>query len=179
MLDVYVEGRETYNEDTNEFGMIAGETLHLEFSLIALSKWESKYKVPFLSKKEFTPNEMLYMVECMCVKPPKDRQIIQCISAPTMSLIREYINDPYSATTIKQEDQSPNREIITSELIYYWLVAGEIPFEVEKWHLNRLFKLVEIVSIKNQPAKKMSQKDIAHQNASLNAARRKALNSKG
>lgn len=179
MLDLYIEGFEVYNEDLNEFGYVQGELLHLEFSLIAISKWESKFKVPFLSQKELSVPQVLYLIECMTINKVKDKRIYSQIKNEDIAKVRDYINDPYSATTIKEQGGPPNRDVITSELIYYWLVAGEIPFECEKWNLNRLFKLISIVSIKNQPAKKMSSSELARNNTALNAARLKALNTRG
>lgn len=179
MLDLYVDGFEIYNEDLNEFSYVPGELLHLEFSLIAISKWESKYKVPFLSQKVLTNQQFTYFVECMTINKVKDKRLYSQLKATDVKKIQEYIQDPCSATTIKNSNQSPNRDVITSELIYYWMVASEIPFECEKWNLNRLFKLISIVSIKNQPSKKMSATDLARSNTAINAARLKSLNTKG
>ena len=89
--------------------------------------------------------------------------------------INEYIDKPMTATTFTSENKSPNREIITSELIYYWMFSLNIPMECQKWHLNRLLTLIRVCNIKNQPPKKMSRREIMSRNAQLNAARRKKL----
>ena len=92
----------------------------------------------------------------------------------------EYTNDPMTATTFSNSVSSkPNREIITSELIYSWMISLSIPVEFQKWHINRLLTLIRVCEIKNSPPKKMSRRDIMSRNAALNAARRKQLNSKG
>ena len=86
-----------------------------------------------------------------------------------------------TATTFSNNGQKggSNGEVLTSELIYYYMIASNIPFECQKWHLNRLITLIRVCSIKNQPPKKMGKGELMKRNASLNAARRKQLNSRG
>jgi hypothetical protein len=110
------------------------------------------------------------------VKP----EAYQYLSRDNIAQINKYIEAPMTATTFSDDKrQSGGREIVTSELIYYWLIALNIPPEYQKWHLNRLLTLIKVCNIKNQPPKKRSKRDIMSRNAALNAARRKQLNTKG
>lgn len=182
MLLLEVPETELYDEKKNEFVTLSKQTLKLEHSLIAISKWESKYCKPFLSKDQKTVEESLYYVQCMTINPNVDTRVYRCITNEMMNRINEYIEAPMTATTISYNTSSNNRrqETLTSELLYYYMIAGNVPVEFERWHLNRLIKLIEIIGIKNDPkAKKMSKGSILRNNAALNAARRKAHHSRG
>ena len=102
------------------------------------------------------------------------------ITNENINEVNRYIEAPMTATYFSDEKNSKtSREQVTAELIYYWMIALNIPFECQKWHLNRLLTLIKVCNIKNQPPKKRSKKDIMSRNAALNAARRKQLNTKG
>ena len=101
------------------------------------------------------------------------------ITSENIKAVTDYIGEPMTATTFHDEKKGVNREIITAEVIYYWMVALQIPFECQKWHLNKLIALIKVCEVKNQPPKKMSKKETMSRNAALNAARRRSLNSKG
>lgn len=156
-------------------------TLQLEHSLVSLSKWEAKWKKPFLSNaKDRTMEESLDYIRCMTITPNVDPALYYHIPEDIFNKIKEYIEDPMTATTFSDNrPQKANREIITSELIYYWMASLQIPFECEKWHLNRLMTLIKVCSIKNEPQKKMSTNEIRARNKALNDARRKAMHTKG
>jgi len=156
-------------------------TFQIEHSLVSLSKWESKWKKPFLSKaKERTAEEMRDYIRCMTITQNVDPDLYYFLPDDVITEITSYIEDSMTATTFGSTDQEKaSREIVTSELIYYWMVAFNIPFTCEKWHLNRLMTLIRICSIKNSPSKKMSAGEIRARNQKLNAARRKAMHSKG
>ena len=182
MLLLEIPAMEYYDEENNEFIKIGKQTLKLEHSLIAISKWESKYCNPFLSKEPKTVEESLYYIKCMTINPNIDPRVYGCITNEMMNRVNEYIEAPMTATTITYNTSSYNRnkETLTSELLYYYMIAGNVPVEFERWHLNRLIKLIEIIGIKNDPkAKKMSKGSIMRNNAALNAARRKAHHSRG
>ena len=180
MLEITIPARELFDDNTQEFFTIKEQTLKLEHSLVSLSKWESKWCKPFLSKEDKSYEETIDYVKCMTITQNVDPKVYECIDANNISKINKYIDAPMTATTFSQEQKGKgNRETITSELIYYWMIALNIPFECQKWHLNRLLTLVRVCSIKNQPSKKMSKRDIMSRNAALNAARRKQLNTKG
>ncbi len=181
MLTITVPAREFYDEEREEFIEVKEQTLTLEHSLISLSKWEAKWKKPYLTDEKKTREETLDYLKCMTVgKVPADI-VYHSLSKENIDDIIAYINDPMTATTIS--DMGPkrhNREIVTSEIIYYWMIAQQIPTEYEKWHLNRLLTLIRVCSIKNNPKqKKMSRREIAAQNRAINAARRKKYGTKG
>ena len=176
--------REYYDESKDEFVSIKGlkkdQKLQLEHSLVSLSKWESKWHKPFLGKDDKTFDETIDYIKCMTLTKNVDERVYDFISEENMKTINEYIANPMTATTISNHGpKGRNKEIMTSELIYYYMIALNIPNEFEKWHLNRLMMLIQVCSIKNQPPKKMSRRDIMSRNAALNAARRKQFNTKG
>lgn len=177
---------EFFDEKTQEFVMIPGKpaiketVLKLEHSLVSLSKWEAKHCKPFLSKNALTEEETIDYVRCMTLTQNVPPDIYNRLSPEQVTQISEYINAPMTATWFSKETEKKGKnETVTSELIYYWMIALQIPWDCQKWHLNRLITLVRICQIKNEPPQKMSKRSIMSQNAALNAARRKQLNSKG
>lgn len=179
MLEITIPARELFDETTCEFTYMNEQTLRLEHSLVSLSKWESKWCKPFLSKEKKTLEETIDYIKCMTLTQNVNDTVYQFLGNENINKINKYIESPMSATTFGPENSRPNREIVTSELIYYWMIALNIPFECQKWHLNRLLTLIKVCSIKNQPPKKMSKGELMSRNAALNAARRKQLNTKG
>lgn len=182
MLQVAIPSSEFYDEVTGEFVSTKAQVLQLEHSLVSISKWESKWKKAFLSQDQKTNEEWIDYIRCMTLTQNVNPLVYYCIPNDTLKKIFEYINDPMTATVIneyKPPGQARKKEVITSEVIYYWMVALQIPFECQKWPLNRLITLVRICEIKNTPPKKMSKHDIMSRNSSLNAARRAALGTKG
>lgn len=180
MLTVTIPSVEKWDERKNEFVYTKGRVLQLEHSLVSVSKWESKWNKPFLSKSEKTSLELLDYIRCMTITQNVPDEVYADIPDRVYEQIIQYINLPMTATTFLEEGKKGKNEIITSEVIYYWMVALTIPFECQEWHLNRLLTLIRVCNIKNQPKKKkMNKKDILSRNARLNAARRKKLNSKG
>ena len=180
MLKITVSGDEYYNEETEEFTTVNDVELELEHSLVSLSKWESKFKKPFLTDSSKSAEETYYYVEAMIISPIYPSDILLRISPADISRINNYIESTESATTFGQMPEVKGRgEVITSELIYYWMVAFTIPFECERWHLNRLFSLIRICNIKNSKPKKMSRGEIARRNREINDARRAQYNTSG
>ena len=179
MLKIEIPSIEVYDENDNSFKNTKPIILSLEHSLVSVSKWESKWCVPFLSKSEKTERETLDYIQCMTLTQNVDGSVYKLLTESNFTAIKEYIDAPMSATKIVQNENRPSREIITSELIYYWMITFNIPFECQKWHLNRLLMLINICSIKNQPPKRMRGKQLAKSNSALNAQRKAQLNSRG
>ena len=179
MLQITIPAVELWDEKKEEFIHIKEHTLQLEHSLVSLSKWEAKWHKPFLTSVK-TREETLDYVKCMTITQNVSPDIYNYLTAENINKINEYIEDPMTATSFSNgNNNKPSREIVTSELIYYWMIAFSIPFECQKWHLNRLLTLVRVCSIKNAPAKKMSKREIMSRNAALNAARRQKLGTSG
>lgn len=180
MLHITIPAAEQFDEDKQEFIVTKEQTLCLEHSLVSLSKWESKWGKPFLSKEIKTFEETADYVRCMTITQNVDPNVYNFMTNGNIEEVNKYIAAPMTATWFAEDKGGKsNRETITSELIYYWMISLNIPFECQKWHLNRLLTLVRVCNTKNQPPKKMSQRDVMSRNAALNAARRKQLNSRG
>jgi hypothetical protein len=180
MLQITVPAIELWDEVKEEFVNRKEQTLQLEHSLVSLSKWESKWHKPFLSKTEKTNEETIDYIKCMTITQNVDPETYNYLTRDNIDRITEYINDPMTATTFSDDKSGKtSREIITSELIYYWMIAANVPFECQKWHINRLITLIRVCGIKNSPPKKRSKKELMNRQAALNAARRKQLNSRG
>lgn len=180
MLTLIIEGTEFYDETTNTFSTVGDTTLEFEHSLVSLSKWESIFEKPFLSPGEKTSNEIFSYIEAMVITQDYDPASIRRLTQEKLNQINQYIESKQSATTFGIMPETTGRgETITSELVYYWLVAFNIPFECQYWHLNRLFALIRICNIKNSKPKKMSRAEMAQRNRDLNAQRRAQLNSTG
>lgn len=179
MLQITVPGAELWNGSKQEFIRTKETTLRLEHSLVSLSKWESKWCKAFFSTEEKTMEETIDYVRCMTITQNVDPNIYYSLTQGNLNQIYEYIKAPMTATSFSNDDKRPSREIVTSEIIYYWMITLNIPPEYQKWHLNRLLALIKVCNIKNRPAKKMSRNEIMRRNRELNAIRRKKLNSKG
>lgn len=181
MLSITIPKQRLWNEATEQFINIPQKTLQLEHSLVSLSKWESKWGKPFLDEKTAkTAEETLDYVRCMTLTQNVDPVVYYGLTPENFDEIDRYIQAPMTATWFSDKNNKRySRQIITAELIYYWMVAQQIPFECQKWHLNRLITLIRVCAEMNQPKKNMSKRDIMAQNAALNAARRARLHSKG
>lgn len=184
MLQIVVPiGKVMYNEATNEFIYPEERILQLEHSLISLSKWESKWNKPFLHTTELTPEETLDYIKYMTINKNIKPDTYDYLTQSHINQIIDYIGAPMTATTFAEDKKGkPDRERITAEIVYYWMVALNIPFDpCEKWHLNRLITLIRVCNIKNQPPskKKKSQKELLSEQAAINARNRQRFKPKG
>lgn len=181
MLYITIPATELWDELNQEFITTKATTLQLEHSLVSISKWEAKWQKPFLTKEPKTSEETLDYIKCMTLTQNVNSTTYDRLSYQNVTEINNYVESAMTATTIteRNKNKAGNTEQITSELIYYWMIALNIPFDCQKWHLNRLLTLIRVCNIKNQPPEKRSRRDIMSRNAALNAARRQQLNSKG
>lgn len=179
MLTITIPARELYDEKNQMFFNTKEQTLRLEHSLVSISKWESKWRKAFLKKDEKTNEEIIDYIKCMTITQNVDPNVYNFLTRSNINEIIEYIDNPMTATTFANNENNNSREVITSELIYYWMISFNIPMECQRWHLNRLLTLIRICSIKNTPPKKMNKREVANRYAKLNAARRNKMNSKG
>ena len=180
MLEIEVPDRDLWDENKEEFISIKGCTLHLEHSLVSLSKWESKWCKAFLTNREKTKEEQLDYIRCMTLDKHVDPRVYTILTNSNIEKINDYIAAPMTATRFFDEKKAlgSKSDVITSELSYYWMIALNIPVEFEKWHLTRLITLIKVCNVKNNP-KKMSRGEIMRRNKSMNAARKMRLNTKG
>ena len=180
MLAIRVSGVEAFDEDLGEFTTQGGTLLELEHSLLSLSKWESIHEKPFLGQESKSTEEIISYIKCMVIGQNPPREIFSRLSIANYEEIHKYIDSKSSATWFSEQPGAPrSREVITSELIYYWMTVFNIPFECEHWHLNRLFTLIRICNIKQAKPEKMSRGEILRRNRELNAQRRAQLGTTG
>ena len=180
MLQITVPATEMYDESRNEFVYTKEQTLQLEHSLVSLSKWESKWCKSYISTKNMSDEETIDYIRCMTINKNVDPGVYERLTLANIREIEKYIAAPMSATYFSTDKKSKNsREKVTAELIYYWMIDLNIPFECQKWHLNRLLTLIRVCNVKKQPRRTMSNQEIMSRNSALNAARRKQFNTKG
>lgn len=180
MLELIIPDIELWDSEKEEFVYKKGQILQLEHSLLSLSKWEAHYQKPFLSRDEKTIKETIDYIKCMSLSELMNPDIYDCLTDIHLKKVEQYIENPMTATTFSKEfNRRNNGEQITAELIYYWMISLGIPFECASWHLNRLLTLIRVCTIKNQPKKQRSARDIMRRNTSVNSARRKKYNTRG
>ena len=184
MLKITIPSRELWDERKQEFVYTKSATLQLEHSLVSISKWESKWHKSFLSPKNQanrTREEFVDYVRCMTITQNVDPEVYQHLTRANINAIHKYMQDPMSATQFASTPETRSGgDTKTAEVIYWEMITCGIPFECQKWHLNRLLKLIEVCFRKNNGSgKKMSQSDIMKRNSRINAARRKKYNTRG
>lgn len=180
MLQITIPATEKWDESKEEFIYSKEYTIKLEHSLVSLSKWESKWCKPFLSDNELTEEETLDYIRCMNMTQNIPPEAFYNITEEDVKRVADYINASMTATWFSEDSKGKrSREVVTSEIIDYWMIALQIPSEYRKWHLNKLLTLIRVCNIKNSPPKKTSWRESVSQTAKLNAARRKKFNTKG
>lgn len=164
MVSITVPAGRVYDSANNIFYTVdKPTTIQLEHSLISLHKWESKWHKPFLGKEEKNLEQTIDYIRCMCLTPNVKEDVFYCIPKDQMEKISEYIENPMTATWFSEEKNGPKskkKEIITAEIIYYWMISLGIPSEYKKWHLNQLLTLIRVINVKNTPKKKRSRREI-------------------
>lgn len=180
MLQLEIPETEVFDEKTNLFIVKKKEFLQLEHSLVSLSKWESTWCKPFLGKTPKTTEETIDYIKCMTITQNVKDDVYHNLPKEIFDKIDQYINFPMTATWFNNNSKEPkSREVITTEVIYYWMIALNIPLECQKWHLNRLFTLIRVCNIKNQPPKKQGRREMLDNRAALNQARKAQYQTKG
>ena len=180
MLRITIPGQELWDSRSQTFVNTKEQTLQLEHSLVSLSKWESKWCKPFLTKADKTYEETLDYIKCMTLTQNVDPSVYDRLTVGNIEEINRYIDHPMTATTFSEDKTAKKKgEQVTAELIYYWMISLNIPPEYRKWHLNQLLTLIRVCNVKNTPPKKMSKRELMSRNAELNAANKKRFNSKG
>lgn len=180
MLQITVPATELWDEQKREFVYVKEQTLQLEHSLVSLSKWESKWCKSFIAAKHKTREEALDYIRCMTLTCDVSPNVYKCLTNENIRQIKDYIDAPMTATTVREDrNNKPNREIITAELVYHWMIETQVPFECREWHLNNLIMLIRVRYAKLQPPKKMTQTEIMARNKVLNEARKKEWNTTG
>lgn len=180
MLKLVLPETEYYDETQNLFVTQEPKTLVLEHSLRSVARWESKWNVAFLSDKEKTREQTLDYITCMSVNKNIPDSLLQRIGNKELQTVSDYINAKMTATTItRRGTKRPTSEIVTAEIIYWWMIQYGIPPEYEKWHLNRLLMLIEVCNLKSGPQKKMGRQEQMAQQRALNKARQAKYKTKG
>lgn len=190
MLEITIPEQDCWDDAKQEFFKTKEQSLQLEHSLVSLSKWESKWRKPFLGKERKTIEETIDYIRCMTITQNVNQDIYLRIPAEIINIITKYIEAPMTATWFREDDNQPGgikrSKILTAEIFYYWMIAHNIPMECQKWHLNRLLTLIRVCNIESQPPPKKGKGRTNVINPStlqkrdeLNQARRKQFNSKG
>ena len=180
MLIIKVGEKELFDPETETFFHTKPITIRMEHSLISISKWESHWEKPFLRTEGVVKGmsgyaEELYYIKFMILGTVPDN-IPEILFHSHLLEIREYISKKYTATVVRREGpkRAPSRQIITTELVYYWMIKFGIPMECEKWHFNRLLMLIDVCNIKDTPQKdnKMTGQEAANYMNRVNTERR-------
>ena len=179
MLKLRIPSSEIFDERTGRFITIKGQDIQIEHSLVSVSKWESKWKKPFLVDKPKSREETIDYIRCMTITQNVDPSVYIGLSDQNIRDVNSYIDDPMTATTFNNKNRKSSSQIITSEIIYYWMISLEIPMECQKWHLNRLLTLIRVCDEKNKPGKKKSRKEVLAENRALNQMRRARSGTRG
>lgn len=179
MLEIIIEAKEFYNQQQNKFVTTQPCTLTLEHSLISLAKWESKWHIPYLSDVEKTAEQELDYIRCMIIGNVPNEDILKALSVDNVLTIKEYIDNPMTATTFSKKGGKTEKKAITAEVIYARMFTHNIPMECQKWHLTRLFTLLRVCDLDNAPKQKMTKRETSAYYAEQNEARRAKYNSRG
>lgn len=179
MLTIKVDEQEFFDQEKQEFLFTKPVTVRMEHSLISISKWESYWEKPYLATEGIVKGisgykEEVYYIKCMLLSP-MPIGIPEILYNQYGKQIKKYIGKKHSATTIHRiHPRASSRRVITSELIYYWMIKFGIPMECQKWHFNRLLMLIDVCNVKETPRKdrKLSPAEAQRYMAELNRKRR-------
>lgn len=179
MLKIVVPAAELFNEVSGEFIRTKEQALQLEHSLVSLSKWEGKHHKPFLTKEPKTEEETVDYIRCMTLTQNVDPNVYLALTAENIRQAKAYIDESMTATTFPKTPPETSRDIVTAEIIYYWMISNRIPFECQKWHLSRLLTLINVCHAKSRKPRKKSAREIIRENDELNERRLRKYRSRG
>lgn len=179
MLEITIPGGERWSDRENRFYYPKETTIRLEHSLVSLSKWEAKWEIPFIGNRNLTYEQNCDYVQCMNMTQNVSSEVFEFIPPETLAEIRQYVDKKMTATTISNTTGRKSRETVTSEVIYCWMTELGIPFECQKWHLNRLITFIQVCQIRKAPQKKYRGSDLLRRNYELNELRKKQWGSNG
>lgn len=179
MIQLVIPEREFWDEGKSEFITIKGQVIQVEHSLVSVSKWESKWKKSFFAKKERTNEEIIDYVRCMTITQNVRPELYTILTNENLNIVSDYIAESMTATYFSDDNAKGQKDIITSEVIYYWMIAYNIPSEYQKWHLSRLMALIKVCNKMNEKPKKMSKTELMNKNRELNNKRKQQYNTNG
>ena len=177
---IVIPGRELWDRKNNVFVYTEDKTITIEHSLVSISKWEAKWHIPFFGKEEKTREQIVDYIKCMTLTQNVDDDIYNYLTNSNIQEINDYLANPMTATWFREiKNKRSDNRVVTSEVIYYWMIALNIPVEFQKWHINRLITLIKVCNEENKPKNKMPLRDVYARNKALNEARRAQMHSKG
>ena len=182
MLQIQMRSTEYFDSENEVFIYVPEQTLTLEHSLISISRWESKWKQPFVNGKGLTPEKIRDYIKFMCINKNVSDLAIESMTTKDIKKVLDYLKDPQTATTINDHNRSPGNpnKKVTSEEIYAMMFDLGIPIECEKWNFNRLMTLIRVCQIRaNSGGPKMSRRENLKYQSELNRARRAKMGSRG
>lgn len=183
MIEITIKGIEGFDQTTQTFIPAPKDrTIRLEHSLISLSKWEEQTKRRFLSKVSGpqTKEDWILYMQCMSLDGPIDPLLLACMTEEQFKRVVAYIQDNRTATTIQRVDKPgrKNKEL-SSELLYYYMSALQLPYFAEKWHLSRLLTLIDVANDQQSGGKKTNYKDTLKHYSQLNERNKRRFHTKG
>lgn len=179
MLKIIVPETELFDQTNGEFLTVKKQILMLEHSLVSISKWESKWKIPYLYTERKTLEQDRDYVRCMTITQNVDPIIYKCLTKEVWDKIYDYMNDPMTASNVPSKKKPGVKNIVTAETIRYWMIMFNIPVEYEKWHINQLLALIKYCEWKQSDSEKLTPSELYARNSRLNAERKRKLHTKG
>lgn len=183
ILHITIPGKENWDSVKEEFIYEEDAELYLQHSLVTVAEWEARWKISFLDTDNKTPEQITDYIKIMTINQNEvDDSVYKRLTKENLDEINRYLKDEMSATTITDHgtpESNGRNEIITAEIVYYWMFSHNVPVEFENWHFNRLITLLKTCNIKSNPDNKMTKQETAKMYAEMNKARRQKYNSKG
>lgn len=181
-------GDELFDEETNTFLHPVGKKLHLEHSLLSISKWEAEWEIPFLNTDK-TSEQSLSYIKCCVLDDDFDELLLNTLSDKNILDFNAYLSKGMTAKKIidlrsslsqKRKSRRPaSQKALTSEDIYYSMIQFHVWKECEEWPLQRLLSLLQLCSLKSNSTGEMSKSDQAKFYREENARRKAKYHTNG